>query len=51
MVKGFIGSKEKAGSGKSTLISYIWNNPITLQELAHWSAGFQTLAATFLFLE
>lgn len=39
----------KAGSGKSTLMKFIWNHPKTTQLLTHWARNAQLCSAAFFF--
>jgi hypothetical protein len=39
----------KAASGKSTLMRFIWNNPLTLESLEAWSGGSPPAVAAFFF--
>lgn len=39
----------KAGSGKSTLMKFIWNHPQTTQLLTEWAQGERVLCAGFFF--
>jgi NACHT domain len=39
----------KAGSGKSTLMKYLYNNPLTLEHLQEWASPCSLLTAAFFF--
>lgn len=39
----------KAGSGKSTLMKFIWNHPRTNELLTHWAGSARLLCASFFF--
>jgi hypothetical protein len=39
----------KAASGKSTLMRFIWDNPLTLQNLRTWSVGAELIVGSFFF--